>query len=86
MQAVRAGALTIPEQRDYLLRQEQLPRAELPLPALHPEIAHVLGAAPASSAAQVVRALAEHSKPAQAWRSQHESGALVDLAKYRQSR
>ena len=66
--------------------QEQLPRADLPLPALHPEIAHALGAAPESAAAQLVRALAEHSKPAQGWRGQHESGALVDLAKYRQSR
>jgi protein-tyrosine phosphatase len=86
VQAVRAGALTVPEQRDYLLRQEQLPRTELSLPALHPEIADVLGATPVSSAAQVVRALAEHSKPAQGWRGQHDSGALVDLAKYRQSR
>lgn len=86
VQAVRAGALTVPEQRDYLLRQEQLPRAEPPLPALHPEIAQVLGGTAGSAAAQVVRTLAEHSKPAQAWRGQHDSGALVDLAKYRQSR
>lgn len=86
VQAVRAGALTAPEQRNYLLHQMPVPRTELAVPALHPEIAQALGAAPASAAAQLGHALAEHSKPAQGWRGQHESSSLVDLAKYRQSR
>jgi protein-tyrosine phosphatase len=86
VQAARAGALTAPEQRTYLLNQVQapVPRIELQPPALHPEIAQALGAAPA--AAQLVHALAGHNKPAQAWRGRPETGALVDLAKYRQSR
>ena len=86
--AARAGALTAPEQRAYLLHhvQAQVPRAEPAAPALHPEIAQALGAAPASAAAQVVHALAALGKPAQPWRGQPESSALVDLAKYRQSR
>jgi protein-tyrosine phosphatase len=86
VQAVRAGALTVPEQRNYLLRQERIRREEMPLPALHPEIARALGAAPASGVAQVVRALAEHSRAPQDWRDQQESASLVNLAKYRQSR
>jgi protein-tyrosine phosphatase len=86
VQASRAGALTAPDQRDYLLHQVQVPRAEPALPALHPEIAQALGAAPASAAAQIVHALAAHGKAAQTWRGQHEPGSLVDLAKYRQSR
>jgi Cyclin-dependent kinase inhibitor 3 (CDKN3) len=87
VQAVRAGALTAPEQRTYLLHQTQVPRAELPLPALHPEIAQALGAARVSAAAQAVHALAEHGKPTGTWRGQHDAaGSLVDLAKYRQSR
>ena len=86
VQAVRDGALTAPEQRDYLLHQVPVPRADLTPPALHPEIAQALGAAPASAAAQVVHALAAHGNPAQAWRGQHESSSLVDLTKYRQRR
>jgi Cyclin-dependent kinase inhibitor 3 (CDKN3) len=86
VQAVRAGALTAPEQRNYLLHQVQVPRADLALPALHPDLARALSAAPTSAAAHVVQALAEHAKPAHAWRSQQESSSLVDLAKYRQSR
>ncbi len=87
VQAARAGALTAPEQRAYLLNQvqAQAPRVDPSLPALHPEIARALGAAP--GAAQLVHALATHGKPAQAWHGRHEpGGALVDLAKYRQSR
>ena len=86
VQAARAGALTAPEQRDYLLHQVPIPRAEPAPPALHPEIAQALGGAPASAAAQVVHALAAHGKPGQAWRAQPESSSLIELAKYRQSR
>jgi protein-tyrosine phosphatase len=85
VQAVRAGALTAPEQRNYLLHHVQAPRTELAVTGLHPEIAQALGAAPASATAQVVHALAEHNKPATVWRSQHESSALVDLAQYRKA-
>jgi hypothetical protein len=86
VQAARAGALTVPEQRAYLLNQvpAQVPRMDPPVPMVHPEIAQALGAAP--GAAQVVHALAAHGKPAQAWRGRPEASALVDLAKYRQSR
>ena len=53
---VRAGALTAPEQRNYLLNQMQVPRAELAHPVLHPEIAQALGLGTIPQAA-----LARHS-------------------------
>jgi hypothetical protein len=84
VQAARPGALTAPEQRDYLLHRVQVPRAETSFPDLHPEIAQALGASP--GAAQAVRALAEGGKPGQPWRNQREASALIELAKYRQSR
>jgi hypothetical protein len=89
VQAARAGALTSPEQREYLLHQVPVPRAEPALPAFHPETAQALGAAAASASAavQVVHALATHGKAAgPAWRAQPESSSLIELAKYRQSR
>jgi protein-tyrosine phosphatase len=86
VQAARPGTLTAPNQRDYLLHQVQAPRAEAVAPALHPEIAHALGAQMASGAAHVVHALAQISKPDSGWQGQREPSPLVDLAKYRQSR
>jgi protein-tyrosine phosphatase len=86
VQAARPGALSAPEQRDYLLHQVQAPRVEASFPPLHPEIAHALGAQEMSSAAQMVHALARSGKPEQGWPAQRESSPPVDLAKYRQSR
>jgi hypothetical protein len=85
VQAARPGALSAPEQRDYLLHQVPAPRAEVATPALHPEIAQALGAHASSAAAHVVHALAR-SRPESGWQGQREPSALVDLAKYRQSR
>jgi hypothetical protein len=86
VQAARPGALSAPEQRDYLLHRVPAPRVEVATPALHPEIAHALGARAGSAAAQVVHALGQSSRPEPGWQGHREPSSLVDLAKYRQSR
>ena len=86
VQAARAGALTMPQQRDYLLHRVHVPRADATAPGLHPEIAQALGAAPGSAAVHLVETLAAESKAATTWRGQPQSSAPIDLAKYRQGR
>lgn len=83
VQAVRPGALTLPEQRCHLLQHAPASRADGSEPAAG---TGEFDATPASAAAHAVHALVQGNKPGTPSAAPRESSAPVELAKYRQSR
>lgn len=76
VQAARPGALTAPEQREYLLGRAYASRAESIPPALR--------ASEALAVADLIVAAHDHNTAA--WSGARDREMPVDLAKYRQSR
>ena len=87
VRAARPDALTIPEQRSFLLRQEIARRAE---PARFAGTGQpgqsALGTEPTSAAAHLVTGLARLKQADTAETEHREPSPPVELAKYRQSR